>query len=211
MRRSFDSTLAVSDDGRQVLGRMLPFKVVAHIREMVNGELDEYDEEFLPGCTARMRQVAANRGGAPAWIRFTVDHEAGFDHRIGYCTAMAEDEDGVNGTFRLYDDPAHLDKVRSMLTESHTGMSIEFDDVAAPLIEGDLRRRRQINVSAVTATPVPVYASARLVVRADDDPLAGAGTPNLDRVRQMLAEGAGVLPTVDAGGVSFELSSDQPA
>lgn len=201
MRRTFDSGLLLSDDGRAVFGRVLPFAEVVHVREIMNGELEEYDEEFLPGCTARMRQVATSRGGAPAWIRLTVDHEPGFDHRIGYCTAMAEDETGVNGTFRLYDDPVRLDKVRSMLTESHTGLSIEFDDVAAPRIAGMLRQRRQINIGAVTATPIPVYASARvLAVRAEDDPLTGAGTPNLDRVRELLAEHA--LPCA--------VSNDQP-
>lgn len=188
MIRSFDSPLTLTDDGRNVIGRMVPFGEVRHIREMIAGDLDEYDEEFLPGCTARMRQVALSRGGSPAWIRFTVDHEQGFDHRIGYCSAMTEDGDGVNTTFRLYDDPVRLDKVRSMLAESHTGLSIEFDDTAAPRIDGDLRQRRQINVSAVTATPVAVYSNARvLAIRAEDDPLAAAGTPNLDRVRQMIA------------------------
>lgn len=186
MLRSFDQTLTLSEDGREVFGRVLPFGEVGHIREMVAGALDEYDEEFLPGCTARIRQVAAGRGGQPSWIRLTIDHEPGFDHRIGYCTAMAEDDGGVNGTFRLYADPVRLDKVRSMLAESHTGMSIEFDDVGSPP-EGPLRRRRQINVTAVTATPIPVYSSARLVLRAEDDVLEAAGTPNLDRVREMLA------------------------
>lgn len=189
MIRQFDTGMTLSDDGRSVFGRMVPFGEARHIREFVAGQLDEYDEEFLPGCTARMRQVAMSRGGAPAWIRFTVDHEAGFDHRIGYCTTMTESDSGVDTTFRLYDDPARLDKVRSMLAESHTGLSIEFDDVAPPRVDGALRQRRQINVTAVTATPVPVYASARvLAVRADEDPLAAAGTPNLDRVRALLAQ-----------------------
>lgn len=88
-----------------------------------------------------------------------------------------------------------------MLTESHTGLSIEFDDVGAPL-DGMMRRHRQINVAAVTATPVPVYATARvLAVRDENDPLAAAGTPNLDRVREMLA--AYALPS--------PVSNDQPA
>lgn len=187
MIRQFDSGLTLSEDGRSVIGRMLPFGEVRHIREVFDGEVDEYDEEFLPGCTQRMRQVAKSRGGAPAWIRFTVDHEQGFDHRIGYCSVMGEDDAGVNTEFRLYQDPARLDKVRSMLAESHTGLSIEFDDVGTRL-DGPLRRRRQINVTAVTATPIPVYESARvLAVRSTGDVLATAGTPNLDRVRAMLA------------------------
>ena len=101
---------------------------------------------------------------------------------------MTEDADGAYGSFRLYDGP-HLPKVRSMLAESHTGLSIEFTDVAAPVVDGSLRRRRQINVSHVTATPIPAYPSAGiLAMRAAGDVDVAAGTPNLDRVRAMLAD-----------------------
>lgn len=190
MIRSFDSALVLPEDGdgRTVIGRVVPFGDIQHIREMVNGKFEEYDEEFLPGCTAAIRQKAKNRGGAPAWIRFTVDHEQDFGHRIGFCNSLAEDEQGVNATFRLYDDTERLNKVRSMLTESHTGLSIEFDDRAAPIVTGDLRQRRMIEMFAVTATSVPVYTSARVMgLRGEDPALAAMATPNLDRARDMLA------------------------
>ena len=190
MLRAFDAKLELSADGREVFGRIVPLGEVAHIRERdFDGNFDEYDEEFMPGCTVRMRQAAKGRGGQPTWIGFTLDHEHTFDHRLGYCTTLVEGEAGVDGTFRLYNDPARLDKVRSMLAESHTGLSIEFVDVVPPIVDGNLRRRKQIHISHVTATPIPVYGSARiLAMRADDDPLASAGTPNLDRVRALLAE-----------------------
>lgn len=188
MRRAFDTALELDADGRQVFGRMFPFGEVAHIRELDDdGALDEYDEEFLPGCTARMRQVAASRGGSPAWIRFTVDHGQTLADRVGYCRELTERDDGAYGAFKLY-PTADLEKVRAMLGESHTGLSVEFTDIAAPLVDGALRRRRQINVDAVTATPIPVYASAGiLAMRAVGEPLDGP-TPNLERVRAMLAE-----------------------
>jgi len=189
MRRAFDAELEVRGDGREVFGRMFPIGEVAHVRELDEaGVLDSYDEVFLPGCTQRMRQVAASRGGSPAWIAFTVDHDRAFDARLGFCTELTEDDSGAYATFKLYDGP-HLPKVRSMLDESHKGLSIEFTDVAPPFVDGDLRQRRQINVSHVTATPIPVYASASILsVRAVDDPLEGAATPNLDAVRAMLDE-----------------------
>jgi phage head maturation protease len=187
--RSLATDWTVTDDGRMVEGRMFPFGRRAHIVEVVDGALDEYDEEFLPGCTSRMRQVAAARGGAPAWIRFTVDHDQTFDARLGYCVGLTEGDDGAHGAFRLYDG-AQLAKVRDMLGSSHNGMSVEFSDIVAPVVDGGLRRRRQINVSAVTATPTPVYDEARVLsVRAEDNALAVAGTPNLDRVRAMLDGG----------------------
>lgn len=190
MIRAFASalTLPPDGDGRTVVGRVLPFGEVQHIREMVDGQLDEYDEEFLPGCTAAIRQTAQKRGGAPAWIRFTVDHEQDFGHRIGFCNSLTEDAQGVTASFRLYDDPGRLDKVRSMLNESHTGLSIEFDDRAAPRVDGTLRQRRMIELFAVTATAIPVYASARVLsMRSVESPLTDMSTPNLDRVRDMLA------------------------
>ncbi len=188
MRRAFTSDLEVSDDGRTVTGRMFPFNKVAHIRELDDaGQLDEYDEAFLPGCTVRMQQIAHRRGGQPAWIKFTVDHLDNFDARLGYCTVLEEKRDGAWGTFRLYDTP-QLTKIRSMLDESHKGLSIEFIDAAPPLIEGSLRQRRQINMSAVTATPIPVYAEAGIVsVRGVDAPDFNA-TPNLSELDRILAE-----------------------
>ena len=186
MIRSYDARLEVSGDGREVVGRVVPLGEVGHIREVVNGELDEYDEEFLPGCTARMRQAAQMRGG-PRWIKFSLDHEQGFDFNIGFCREIAEAAGGVEATFRLHDDAARLGKIRSMLTESHDGMSIEFTDVASPIVEGNLRRRRQIHITAVTATPIPVYASARVLSMRDDDHPLDVGTPNLDRVRALLS------------------------
>jgi hypothetical protein len=197
MRRAFDSLLEVREDGREVYGRMVPIGVRAHVRETVeDGTIDEYDEEFLPGCTERMRQVAKRRGGAPAWIRFTLDHESQMDARLGFCSAMTESDDGAYGTFRLYDGP-HLAKARSMLAESHTGLSIEFADVAPPRVTGDLRQRRQINIAAVTATPIPVYADAQILALRSDAVPELVGTPNLDAVAAMLAD-LGVLASGDA-------------
>lgn len=193
MTRAFDTALELRDipEGHEVYGRMFPFGVRARVHDPDGlGGWDEYDEEFLPGCTARMRQIASARGG-PGWIALTVDHEPTLDARLGYCRALDEQTDGAYGTFRLYDDPARIDKVRDMLRTSHTGLSIEFIDRAPPLIDGELRQRRQINISRVTATPVPVYAEAGvLALRADAEPL-DCGTPNLDRARALLASIAG--------------------
>lgn len=188
MRRAFTSDLEVSDDGRTVTGRIFPFDTVAHIRELDDaGLLEEYDESFMPGCTVRMQQIAHRRGGQPAWIKFTIDHETTFDARLGYCAALEEKRDGAWGTFRLYDTPS-LPKIRSMLDESHKGLSIEFIDAAPPLVSGSLRQRRQINMSAVTATPIPVYAEAGIVsVRGVDAPDFEV-TPNLAELDRILAE-----------------------
>jgi len=191
MLRAIDTTLELDEAGDypRVIGRIVPFGVVAHIRELdPAGELEEYDEEFLPGCTERMRQVAAKRGG-PGWIWFTYDHQRrSLESRLGYCTELAEADDGVYATLRL-DNDARLEKVRSMLSTSHRGLSIEFDDHPPHRpVTGPLRRRRSVNITTITATPIPVYESAGiLAMRSDGDALAG-GTPRLDAARAMLAE-----------------------
>lgn len=190
MLRSFDTQLTISDEGREVIGRIFPLGQVAHIREIgENGAMEEYDEEFLPNCTQRIRQIATKRGGAPAWIRLTLDHSRAEDARIGFCTSLIEADGGVDATFKLLNnDEGRLAKFRSMLAESHTGFSVEFTDHAPPKITGNLRQRVMINLFAVSATPIPTYPSARVfAVRADEDPLLEVGTPNLDKVRAMLS------------------------
>lgn len=189
MRRQFATTveLTETEDGfTEVGGRIFPFGETAHIRESgLDGEIEEYDEEFVPGCTTKIRQAAAKRGGSPSWISYTVDHDPTMDGRIGYCTGLVEGDDGAYATFRLHRDPRRIDKIRSMLATSHNGFSIGFDDWPAPLT-GALRRHRQITIGEVTATAIPVYATAGIMaVRAGEDPL-DIGTPRLDAVRAMI-------------------------
>lgn len=182
--RNVAAELEAGDDGRTVLGRMFPIGETAHVRELVDGELLEYDEQFLPGCTLRMRQARQEHR-----ITLRIDHGDDFDAKVGYCHELDERGDGAYGTFRLYDDPVRIDRVRSMLTESHSGMSVQFFDVARPRIRGNVVGRVQIHISHVAATPAPVYPSAGvLAVRAEDITVDLGGTPNLDRVRAMLAE-----------------------
>lgn len=189
MIRSFDTALEMRAEGREVYGMIFPLNTRTHIRELDDaGNLDEYDEMFLPRCTERMRQSAERRGGSPAWITFTVDHERGFDARLGFCTLLEETSDGAFGTFKLYDGP-QLPKIRSMLAESHKGLSVEFSDVAPPIIKGSLRQRRQVNVSHVTATPTPAYADAGILAMRSQTVLTmGTETPNLDIAQALLAE-----------------------
>lgn len=167
-------------DERTVEGRIFPFGETARVADPnPDGTADVYDEEFLPGCTRRMRQASPQR------IRFTLDHAQDFDHHVGHCTQLAERDDGVYCAFELYDGH-DLPKVQSMLRTSHSGLSVEFLDVTRTPPTGDHRQRRQIHIFAVTATPIPAYSSARILAMRDADPYA-VPTPNLDRVRTMLA------------------------
>ena len=191
MTRSFDAELQLRDldDGPPtVFGRMFPIGVQTPVVERENGELVEIVEEFLPGCTTRMRQGAAACGGVYKWLTLTIDHRQDFDSRLGCCTQLDERSDGAYGSFELYAEGDKLTHVRSILSKSHGGLSVEFFDIVPPIVDGPLRQRRQIHVQAVTATPIPVYKEAGILAMRSDDPKHVLGaTPNLDRARALLA------------------------
>lgn len=144
----------IRSDGRTAEGRIVPFREPATVME--RGEV--YSEQFLEGCLTRMCQIAARRGNA-GWIALNVDHDETMDARIGYAAALEQREDGGWCTFRLYPGP-HLEKVRSMLEESHRGLSVMFDDLAPPRDVDGVRSRVQIGLRHVAATPLPVYTGA---------------------------------------------------
>ena len=196
--RSFDATLhlrdAEGDEGRIVGGRIVPFGEIAEIRERNDeGEIVEYLEEFLPNCTLANRQMAERKmGGIPSWIPLNLDHDENFDREVGRCRSLSEQDDGAHSTFRLY--AGHdLPKVRSMLSESHHGLSVQFGDRVAPIVserDGEmLVQHRQINIFHVAATPIPAYAGAGITeMREGDIEALVLGTPNIDAVEKLLSE-----------------------
>lgn len=191
-RRSLDAGgLSFRDDGRTVEGCIVPFGQVADVAEVdpKSGELVRYRERFLPGCTERVRQDAAKRGG-PTWVRLNLDHDGRMDARIGFATALDERAEGVHATFRLYASD-NLAKVRSMLEESHRGLSVEFGDIVPPVVEGGVTSRRQIWIGGVACTPVPCYAGAGITALRQQVDAGAGGTPKLDAVRAWLEADAG--------------------
>ena len=196
--RSFDTSLhlrdAEGDEGRIVMGRIVPFGEIAEIRERNDaGDVVEYLEEFLPDCTLANRQLAERKmGGIPSWIPLNLDHSENFDREVGRCRSLSEADDGVQSSFRLYGG-ADLPKVRSMLSESHHGLSVQFGDRVPPIVSerdgGTLIQHRQINIFHVAATPVPAYAGAGITeMREEDLEALVMGTPNIDAVEKLLAE-----------------------
>jgi hypothetical protein len=155
-------------DGRSVDGCIVPFNQPAMVFE--DGEI--FPEQFLSGCLERMCQIAAKRGNA-GWIGLNLDHEESFDKLIGYATKIEQREDGGYASFRLYAGD-QLEKVRSMLLESHTGLSVMFGDITAPREIDGIRSRVQIHVSHVAATPAPVYSGASVLA-------LRSGAPEVDR------------------------------
>lgn len=172
-------------DRNQVDGRIVPFGERAVVME--DGEV--FREVFDPGSLTFMEQVARSRGNA-AWIGLNLDHDESLSSRIGYARSIVQQDDGGWCTFQLYPD-RDLDKVRSMLQESHTGLSVLFTDRVAPVVDAEgVRHRVQVNIRHVAATPIPTYASAAITaVRATPELLDM--TPALDEWREWIAAQAG--------------------
>ena len=197
LNRSFDTSLSLrdaeGDEGRIVAGRIVPFGEVGEIAEVEDGKVVRYLEEFLPGCTLANRQLAERKmQGIPSWIPLNLDHDEGFDREVGRCRSMSEDDAGAQATFRLYSGH-DLPKVRSILAESHHGLSVQFGDRVAPLVEErdglPFIRHRQINIFHVAATPIPVYAGANITeMREEDLEALASETPNIEAVEKLLAE-----------------------
>lgn len=178
-------------DGRTVEGRIVPYMEPAIIVEPnpLTGKLEKYREQFLPGSCARMVQGAKARGSAN-FIKLLIGHTDSFDTDVGYAQSLREEDDGAYAVFRLHDDPTHLTKVRSMLRESHTGLSLNFADVKEPKVIDGIVSRVQVHVTHVAATPTPAYAGAAILAMREEslEEVPTFGTPNLDAVKAWLED-----------------------
>lgn len=162
-------------DTNVVDGRMVPFDEPAMVFE--DGEV--FWEVFDAGSLTRMVQIATTRGNA-GWIAFNLDHDDSFDYRIGYARSIDQRDDGAWGSFKLYPSQ-DLAKIRAMLEESHTGLSVEFNDIAPPREIDGVRHRVSVAVKSVAATPLPTYEGAKITaMRATETSSVLVGTPALD-------------------------------
>lgn len=182
------------DDGRTLSGRIVPYNEVANVVDFDDEtkKLVRYQETFLPHSLAAMAQGFAARGGKFAngqFIPLLIDHSDNFDNMIGHATELRDEDDGAYASFRLYDD-SRIQKIRSVLTESHRGLSISFRDVRTPRIVNDVVQRVQVFVSHVAATPSPQYQSAGILTLRSNEETEPV-TPLLNGVKEWLASQRG--------------------
>jgi hypothetical protein len=176
------------DDGRTLDGCIVPYGEPADVVDMNDdGELVRYREQFLLHSLANMAQGFKARSGKGMNVPLLLDHdEQSMDRMVGFATNIESRDEGAFATFRLYDD-ANIVKVRSILTESHTGLSIKFRDIREPKLIDGIVSRVQVYVAHVAATPIPTYAGAAIAsVRSNGEPVI-APTPSLDEVKAWLA------------------------
>jgi HK97 family phage prohead protease len=189
--RSVDFSLR--DDGRTLHGRIVPYGEVADIVEIdetTNAPV-RYREQFLPHSLAAMVQGFRARGGdaskrSNCFVPLLIDHRDNFDSMIGQAVELTDENDGAYATFRLYDDD-RMTKIRSVLTESHTGLSVMFRDTRAPKLVDGVISRVQVHIAHVAATATPAYSLAGIdSIRSSEMPIVE--TPRLSTVRAWLDE-----------------------
>ena len=175
------------DDGRTLEGCIVPYGQVAEITEVTADGLVRYQEQFLARSLDYQAQAIQRRGNG-AFIWLNLDHQMDFDSKIGHCISMRSENDGAYAAFRLY--PGNdLPKIKGMLRESHTGLSVNFADRRAPKLIDGVVSRVQVILDSVAATPTPAYVGAGITsMRSFSGDIDNLGTPELDRVKAMLAE-----------------------
>jgi HK97 family phage prohead protease len=183
------------DDGRTLTGRIVPYNEVTTVVEYdeAKGEMVRYQETFLPHSLAAMAQGFNARGGKFSngqFVPLLIDHNDNFDNMIGSAVELRDEDDGAYASFRLYDD-ARITKIRSVLSESHTGLSVSFRDTKEPRIINDVVSRVQVFVAHVAATPTPAYPGAMITGMRDAPETIVPIRPHLQSVREWLAEQRG--------------------
>lgn len=189
--RSVDFSLR--DDGRTLHGRIVPYGQTATVLDIDDDTKQpvRFREQFLPHSLAAMVQGFRARGGdssvrSNCFVPLLLDHRDNFDSMIGQAIELTDEDDGAYATFRLYDDD-RLTKIRSVLTESHTGLSVMFRDTRPPRLLGDVVSRVQVHIGHVAATPTPAYVGASIdSIRSNEAPVID--TPKLSDVRKWLDE-----------------------
>lgn len=182
------------DDGRTLEGPIVPYEQVADIVEIdpESKQLVRYQEQFLKHSLAAMVQGFKARGRLD--LPLFMDHSETMENRIGFATVLEDREDSAWASFRIYDD-ANIVKIRSMLQESHNGLSVGFKDTRPPKMINGVVSRVQVYVGHVAATPTPAYAGAGITAMRSQDESQEAPTPKLDGVRAWLAANAPQDPT----------------
>jgi HK97 family phage prohead protease len=176
------------DDGRTLDGCIVPYGEVIDVAEIDDaGELVRYREQFLPHSLYNMAQGFKSRSGKGMNVPLLIDHEeSSMERLVGFATMIESRDDGAYGTFRLYDD-ANIVKIRSVLSESHTGLSVKFRDIREPKLIDDVVSRVQVYVAHVAATPIPAYAGAAIGSIRSNGEVVTEATPTLNEIREWLA------------------------
>jgi phage head maturation protease len=157
LHRSFvDLDLDLDKKEGRVTGLVVPYGRPAHIMELRDGSVIEYDEQFAFGSMDRAAK-------APNRLAFQFTHSDELGHQIGYGLSFRDSTElsGCVGEFQLY--RAERERVMEMLETSHRGLSVTFASLRPQgglERDGELVTREVVMCRAVAAVNDPAYADA---------------------------------------------------
>lgn len=169
---------ADSGDGRTVYGRIVPYGEVTQFVDAFDGFRIK-NERFEKGALEPQ-----THGSAWSRVALSFEHDDGFPNTIGYGRQLQELDDGAYATFRLYKPDS--EKAAEMISESHRGMSLEFEP-KRDLEENGVIIRKRVHVRRVGITPDPAYLGAEVLAVRERQSEVVIATPNLDYAREALA------------------------
>jgi phage head maturation protease len=182
LHRSFgELELEVRSEGR-VEGLVVPYGKPTDILELRDGEVIQYQEQFLPGSMDRAAK-APNR----VMLQFT--HSEQLDHQVGYGVSFRDSAEGCVGEFQLY--RSGREKVAEMLQTSHRGLSVTFASlrpVGGMERSGELVSREVVHCRAVAAVNDPAYADAGVLAVRQQQDLAAQVAAEAEKKRGEMTE-----------------------
>lgn len=184
MDRIYRDLADLSLDGRTVEGVVVPYEQPAEVADDY-GPSPVYREVFTETSFARQLQGFAARPGLVKRVALNLDHRRELDRQIGWLDAATSTPAGLVARFGLY-PTANLDLVRSMLAETHSGLSVECALHKSRTRPDGVVERRVVELVGVAATPTPAYVGAGITALRDDpgDDFGTRATPILDAVAQ---------------------------
>jgi HK97 family phage prohead protease len=161
LTRSFsvDLMLRAGGDGRTLVGRAVPYGQTI--------DIDTGRERFLPG--AFNRQIESNQ---VASIKLHATHEGRrTDFAVGKTLSLEDRQDGLHGTWGLYETPRGDEALYMVRTGEVTGLSVGFKAVAGGtrLAPDGTLERAAVHLDHVALTTEPAYSEAKvLAIRSVD-------------------------------------------
>lgn len=159
LHREFQAE-ATAGDGRTIDVRIVPYNEVA----TVDDGRGPYQEEFVRGAFDD-QLVASHR--LKVWLNF--QHQQSIDAIVGRGVALHEEDDGLYGTFRAFEDSGGekaLTLIREGLLDS---VSLEFKAKKSIRTAAGVVRRAKAHLSAVALCRLGAYAGAQVLALREED------------------------------------------
>jgi len=169
-------------EGRNVYGRVVPFDEVAEVSD--DNGATSYRESFAHGAFSRAVR-AANR------VELTHEHDAGLFGTVGAGVELVERDDGLYGTFRVFEGLAGDQALTLVREKVLRGLSIVGVALSPGRRRGGVVVRTSVALQSVGLVRRPAYDRAEvLAVRSAFDRETPRRNTDLDERLARLGIGA---------------------